>query len=1034
MLPRTPTLTVALLLCSTGTLTAQDIDFQRDIRPILSQACFQCHGPDEMHREGELRLDTREGILEAVAAGAGAASELVKRITSADSEIQMPPPDSGKILKSEQIALLTRWVESGAKWNEHWAFVPPQKPKLPATTSHEHWNKNPIDRFVAARMEQAGLAPAKPAATETLVRRLHLDLTGLPPSRDEAQRFLEDPSSEKYDALVEQLLDSSHYGEKWARHWLDAARYADSDGFEKDKPRQVWMYRDWVVAALNRDLPYNQFVVEQIAGDLLPSPSQDQLVATGFLRNSMLNEEGGIDPEQFRMEAMFDRMDAIGKAMLGITIQCAQCHSHKYDPITHDDYYRLFAFINNSHEGSLPVFPADQLATRQRILASIDAAEEKLRKENPAWLDSAAEWVRTVRGNQPEWHVLELHNANDNSQRYFRQPDGSTLAQGYAPTRFDGQFTAATDAVQIRAFRLELLTDPNLPSGGPGRSVDGLLALTEFRVDIEESDGKKQTLKFVEATADYGNAETVLGEKFSDREGKRRTTGPVSMAIDGNDETAWGIDAGPGRRNVTRNAVFVIESLVDLAPDSVLRIRLSQKHGGWNSDDNQNLNLGRFRISVAADPAVADSLPPNVRAMVESDKSIQALSAADQRTLFSHFRTTVDGWQSTNEEIEKLWAAHPVGTTQLVMGERSEPRETSRLERGDFLKPANKVAPGVPAFLHELPPKTQATDAVPNRLDLANWLVDPNNPTVARSIVNRVWQAYFGVGIVATSEDFGSQGAPPTHPDLLDWLAVEFIEHDWSLKWLHRQIVTSSAYRQSSASSAEQKATDPTNRFLARFPRVRLDAELVRDVTLSASGLLDPTIGGPGVYPPAPEYLFLPPASYGPKTWTVEDGPSRYRRALYTFRFRSVPYPALAVFDAPTADTSCTRRPRSNTPLQALTTLNEPLFVEAAKALALRTLREGGDTDDAKLQFAFQNCLTRSPNDQERIILSSLLKDVRERFAVDKESAQAFVGVGAVAGKDLPGDAAAGDAVEEVATWMTVCRVILNLDEMITKE
>lgn len=1008
---------------------AEPVDFQRDVRPLLSEACFHCHGPDDKHREADLRLDVGDALPDGlIVAGDPAASELIKRITSDDPDLKMPPADSGKELSTRQIQTLKQWVAEGAEWAGHWAFGAPRRPELPKLKTLGDWVQNPIDSFVAARLEREGLKPSSKAEAATLIRRLHLDLTGLPPTIVQADEYLNDPTGRQFREQIGKLLDSSHYGEKWARDWLDAARYADSDGFEKDKPRYVWMYRDWVVNALNRDLPYDQFVIEQLAGDLLPSPTQDQLVATGFLRNSMLNEEGGIDPEQFRMEAMFDRMDAIGKAVLGMTIQCSQCHSHKYDPLTQTDYYRLFAFINNSHEGSLPVYPPEQLTKRQSLLSKIKQIEMSLREKNPDWQARLQQWMDSVRGNQPQWEVLKIANAepSNNAQRYFEQPDRSLLAQGYAPTRFTAHFAAETNTSDMHAFRLEMLTDPNLPSGGPGRSVDGLFALTGITVNVTnpENDEEKRTVKFVGATADYANERVQLGEKFADKQGKRRFTGPIEYAIDGDDETAWSIDAGPGRRNQSRKAVFVAEGNVAFPAGAKLRISLDQKHGGWNSDDVQTMNLGRFRISVcSSEDAVADPLPRNVRTIVESGRALDDLPGNEVDTLFSYWRTTVTDWSSQNEQIEKLWQQHPTGTTQLVMSERATPRKTHQLERGDFLKPREQVEPGVPGFLHPLEASSD-----PTRLDFAKWLVDRDSPTTARAIVNRIWQGYFGTGLVETSEDLGSQGSTPSHPELLDWLAIELMDNGWSLKHLHRLIVTSATWQQSSRVTPELLKRDPSNQLLARGPRFRMNAELVRDLTLASSGLLTRTVGGRGVYPPAPEFLFLPPASYGPKTWKTETGPDRYRRSLYTFRFRSVPYPSLSVFDAPPGEAPCTRRSRSNTPLQALTTLNEPLFVESARALAEQTLANSESNDADRLTFAFRRAVTRRPSEAELDVLTELLGDARDRFSKAAAADQA---------SSLAGDTSSDSdetSVAERAAWTIVCRVILNIDEAITKE
>jgi hypothetical protein len=1009
---------VTVLLVAALLQTEPPVDFRRDIRPILSDNCFLCHGPDPKHRKGDLRLDVRADAFaerdgkRAIVPGKPDQSEVWRRLTTTDADDRMPPAKTGKKLTPRQLELVKKWIEQGAPWSDHWAFVPPERPPVPAAG-------NPIDAFILARLKKEGLAPSAGADRATLLRRLSLDLTGLPPSAAEIDAFLSDERPGAYERQVDRLLASPHYGERWARHWLDAARYADSDGFEKDKPREAWFYRDWVIDAFNRDLPYDRFVVEQLAGDLLPGATQEQRVATGFLRNSMINEEGGVDPEQFRMEAMFDRMDAIGKSILGLTIQCAQCHTHKYDPITQEDYYRLFAFLNNAHEAQATVYSPAEQRERADLLRQVKEIEDELRHRHPDWKDRMRAWEASAREGQPAWEVLQpaVDDISTGGQKYLPMGDGSFLAQGYAPTKHRSKFTAKVGLESITGFRLELLNDPNLPRSGPGRSVKGTAALTEFEVEAGPADGSAppKKVKLVSATADVEPAERPLDPIFDDKSNKKRVTGPAAFAIDGKDETAWGIDPGPGRRNQPRKAVFVPEKPIEFKGGAVLVIFLKQNHGGWNSDDNQTHNLGRMRLSATASPGpTADLLSPTARAALAVAE--EKRSPAQEAALFSHWRTTVEAWKEANEKIEALWARHPEGSTQLVLEERDQARMTSILYRGDFLKPTDKVAPGVPSFLNALP-----ANAPVSRLTLARWMVDRKAPTTARVIVNRVWQSLFGTGLVATSEDFGSQAQAPSHPELLDWLAVEFMEKGWSFKTLLREIVTSATYRQSSRATAEALARDPANRFLARGPRIRVEGEIVRDIALAASGLLDPRIGGASVCPPAPASLFLPPASYGPKVWKEATGPDRYRRALYTFRFRSVPHPPLQAFDTPNGDASCVRRPRSNTPLQALTTLNEPLFVECAQALGSLALREGGTTDEARIDAVFRRCTGRRPDAGERKVLLEFLALQKERLSRAGDRLKELVGP-----QEQP--------TAERAAWTALARVLLNLDETITKE
>jgi len=1002
------------------TSQASAIDFVKDIQPIFAQKCYQCHGA---HRsEAGFRLDHKPTALKggdlgpAILPGKAAESLLIRAVSGLEPKLKMPR--KGDPLSTDEIAKLTAWINAGAEWpdsasakielkTDHWAFKCPVKPKVPAPSA---WpaSKNPIDAFIGEGLAKAGLKPSPKASLETLVRRLYLDIVGLPPTPKEVEDFVRDfnrtdgtegtnrSSSEaashkssvshsSYDSLVEKLLASPHYGERWGRHWLDAAHYADSNGYEKDPMRFIWFYRDWVINAFNRDLPYDQFIIEQIAGDQLPKATQDQIVATGFLRNTMVNEEGGVDPEQFRMEAMFDRMDVIGKSILGLTINCCQCHNHKYDPISQEEYYRMFAYLNNDNEPWRVVYTPSEQKQRADILQRVSELEGKLKHEHADWEPRLKAWSATVKAAQPQWRTMAFEDDPSGGEKALRQSDGSILAQGYAPTKSEVKFQAKLNApIKISAFRLELMNDPNLPAYGPGRSQKGMAALTEFNAEMK-IDGKVTKLKFAKATADFGEPENTplvpyARDKETDKD--KRVTGPISYAIDGNDKTAWGIDAGPGRRNVPRNAVFVLDKPIEVKPDSELTVGLSMKHGGWNSDDLQTMNLGRYRISTTdAANAEADPLYGKTNA-------------------FAAFRTTMPEWKPINDEIEALWKQHPEGATTLTLDAREQPRMTTMLKRGDFTKPGDKVTTGVPAVLNPLPKNADSS-----RLTFAKWIASRESPTTARAFVNRVWQAYFGTGLVNTPEDFGTQGETPSNPALLDWLATEFMDRGWSIKELHKLIVTSETYQQSSKVTPELLEKDPYNRLLARGPRFRVEGEVVRDIQLAVSGLLNPAVGGRAVMPDAPAFLFEKPASYAPFPWHIEADTQKYRRSVYIFRRRSTPFPFLSTFDVPNGEASCVRRARSNTPLQALMTLNETTSMEAATALAQRMIKEGGTDPARRIAHGFQLCTARKPSATEAMTLLALLHRQQSRKQADASD-----------------------------PYTVIARVLLNLDETITKE
>ncbi|MCI0338010.1 MAG: PSD1 and planctomycete cytochrome C domain-containing protein [Acidobacteria bacterium] len=1036
------------------------VDFRRDIEPIFRANCYQCHGAKMA--SAQLRLDVKATAMKGGISGAvivpknSRESRLLKRILGEGGEVQMPL--GGEPLKSEQIELIRKWIDEGAEWPEdnpqsairnpqsdipkHWAFVAAMRPALPPVKTRA-WVRNPIDQFILARIEKQGLSPSPEASRETLIRRLSLDLTGLPASIKEIDDFLADNSPDAYAKLVERLLASPHYGERWGRWWLDAARYADTNGFEKDLPRSIWPYRDWVIAAFNKDLPFDQFTIEQLAGDLLPDPTLEQRVATGFLRNSMLNQEGGVDPEQFRVEGLIDRVDAIGKAFLGLTINCAQCHTHKFDPIVHHEYYQFYAFLNSDDEPVLEV--PDEAVTKKRaeILSKIDQIETDQIAKTPDLAKRMAEWELGTRYDEGQWTVL-----NDTDifaafgVKFDKLPDGSFHAKGDNSTSNNYKITARTQLKNITGFRLEFLTDANLPRGGPGRADDGGFYVTEFSADAAPSDKPAAAAK------------VVLSNPTTDFE---LSDFPVKNVIDDNPKTHWSSDAGPGRRNEDRKMVFAASQPIGFEGGTVLTFQLAQKFDEKIDLRGGKPNIGRFRISVttAANPN-ADPLPAKVRRILAAPADKRA--RAQQREVFRFYRSTVPEWAEVNKKVAELLKEWPYGATTLALAPRQWPRETHLFRRGDWKRPGDPVKPGTPAILHPFP-----QDAPRNRLGLARWIVDKSNPLTPRVIVNRIWQQYFGTGLVTTPEDFGSRCEKPSHPELLDWLANEFMNptwegeenktggqgdkgtggimrnpqsaigiqnwpqsKGWSIKHIHRLIVNSAVYRQSSKVNPALQETDPANILLARAPRLRVEAEIVRDIALTTSGLLSRKIGGPSVYPPIPDGVLN--LGYGaPMPWPTSTGEDRYRRTMYTFWKRSVPYPGLLVFDQPNGDFSCTRRIRSNTPLQALTTLNDQMFIEAAQALALRVFKEGGADDRAKMIYAFRICTGRKPDEFELRQLLALLQDQQAYFNGRTATA---VYVSSSDLNNLPEDV----DLHKVASWTMVARVLLNLDETITRE
>ena len=1059
----------APLLCvlAATRLFADDApDFSRDVRPILSQHCFKCHGPDDKTRKGGLRLDLRDSATKEAKSGAVALvpgqpdkSELVARIFSTDEDELMPPPSVKRTLTPEQKDTLRRWVAAGAEYQQHWAFVKPKQAKVPDVRaqlsvlsaqskqhvqseklSTEHWalSTNPIDAFILKRLLEANLAPSPEADPATLCRRIYLDLVGIPPTPQEQDDFLKSAISNRQSAietLADRLLASPRYGERWARKWLDLARYADTNGYEKDRPRTIWPYRDWVINALNADKPFDQFTVEQIAGDMLPGSTLDQKIATGFHRNTMLNEEGGIDPNEFRFHAMTDRVATTGATWLGLTLGCAQCHTHKFDPLTHREYFQLMAFMNNADEPDIDLPQADaeeqqkkNTALAAKLLAELPekwaakhapkpvenseaqpqaSSPDSTPTPKPALDEKFAEWLARERARTVQWQPLRPASAKSNMPLLTIEPDASVFRSGDISKSDTYELHFRDVPAGVTAIRLEALPDPRLPAHGPGMAFyegpKGDFFIAEFTL---HADG--QPVKFSGATESY--SKNTFGS----------TPTTAALMLDGDPQTGW---STAGRMGERHTAVLTLPSpaaAISSGGDWTVKLAMGRHYA---------CSLGRFRISITTDarPAVARDLPSETESLLALPD--EKLTAVQRVRLREEFLLSLPELKDEASRIRTLRKpVRPPATLGFRERPPENPRPTFIHNRGEYLQPTEPVTPGVPAFLNPI-----AGNAKPDRLALARWLVSPENPLTSRVIVNRQWAAFFGRGIVKTTEDFGYQGEVPTHPELLDWLAVEFVKQGWSLKKLHRLIVTSATYRQSSVLSAQKSvlsipksgagdqkqgtasgvplstehwalSTDPDARLLSRFPRTRLDAEIIRDAALASGGLLVEKIGGPSVRPPQPEGVTE--AAYG-GSWTPSTGPDRWRRSLYTFSKRTAPFALYNTFDGPTGEACIPRRDVSNTPLQALTLLNDIVFTEAAQSFG-KILAGRNASDAEKLDEAFRRIVCRKPADDERATLLKFFQTQRARLTDGKPSADA-------------------------AAWSALVRALFSLDEVVTK-
>ncbi|MFT5123346.1 MAG: hypothetical protein ACI9TH_002148 [Kiritimatiellia bacterium] len=962
-------------------LRAESIDFNRDIRPILQANCFVCHGPDEEARKGKLRIDTEAGARADLGEGHAALipgkpdeSEIVYRVETEDPDDIMPPLKSEHRLTDDEKARLRAWIKSGGAYAEHWSFVSPTKASPPKVQETD-WPSHPLDHFVLARLEDAKVPHAARADRYTLIRRVSLDLTGLPPTPEEADAYVQDASPDAWAKVVERLLASPHFGERWARMWLDLARYADTRGYEKDKHRDMWRYREWVIDAFNQDLSLDAFTRDQLAGDLIPDSTPEQLVATAFHRNTMTNEEGGTDNEEYRVAAVKDRVDTTMQVWMGITMGCAKCHTHKYDPVTISDYYAFYAFFNQTEDNdneapSAPTPSPDQVAELARLDNEIARLDKSLSPTSPAF----AAWKKSQQTAPNPWTDvrLEAFTSRHAGAGLEQDPDGLLRATGTRPDKDTWTVTVIPPAGKLTALRLETLPKKAIN----GRPKDLNVAIREITVELAgpEATPRKLTLK---------NPRADFSQKGWE----------VAKAIDGDVSAGWAFSP---QKDVPHAAVFDLETPIEASPDTRLRLTLEQQYG-------QQLILGEFRLRVSGED------PSLLTAAVDGDAG-----------LFQAFLQASPDLKSLDQQRTKARAAHKQINDQipktLVMRELPANRQrTTRIQqRGNFLDPGDVVTPQVPTIFASWP-----VDAPTNRLGVAEWLIRADNPLTDRVFVNRIWARLFGIGIVETEEDFGLQGLPPDNPALLDWLAVDFRDNGRSLKQLLRTLVHSSTYQQAAEMKSAHASTDPNNRMLSRASRFRLPAETIRDQALVASGLLTRSLGGPSVMPPQPDGVWK--TTYNVNKWVNATDGNRYRRGLYTYLKRTSPYPSLTTFDAGSGEVCQIRRVRTNTPLQALITLNDPAFLEMAGALATR-MQEAGSDPTTRISRGFRLALIRPPTERELQGLMQLYDRLNASYAAQPE-----------AGTELARSAGLNDSHKTEPALIGIANALLNLDELLMK-
>ena len=985
-----------------GGQQAHAVDFNRDIRPIIFGKCVECHGPAT--RKGDFRIDERVSATTSAASGATPIvvgkpdqSELLTRVTTLDLDERMPP--KGEALTPAQIQSLRDWIAGGAEYQKHWADMPVTRPEPPEGSDHV------IDSFVRAKLKERGMSPRARADRYILARRIALDLTGLQPSVDALKAFVNDDSPSAIEQYIDGLLASPHYGEKWARWWLDLARYADTNGYESDEPRTMWGWRDWVIRAFNDNIPFDQFTRMQMAGDLFVNPSLDDQVATGFHRNSLINTEGGSKEDEFKDAAIKDRVHTTFTVWMASTMECAQCHTHKYDPIEQKEYFQLYAFFNNttdrgtggeSDQVEISLQDREELRRREaevtRLKNQLNTPDDAFNARFETWLAEKSKVKPS--SDKPIWSVIDPKSVvSEGGATLTRQPDVSYLASGANPAKDVYEVQLSGLSQPVAAIRLEALTDPGLPNQSLGRFSNGNFVMTDIEILV---DGGKE--RIINAEADYAQGGY-----------------PIAHAIDQDSMSGWAVDGNLPDKRVPRTAVFRLAS-ASTASELTLRLHFGSRFGQHA--------IGRFRVSVsdrASAPLKAGVVDP-----IEDALSASPRTAAQTDILRGHFRrmdpsskVAIDAYEKALASLTKYKSAKK--TTVMVMKE-GKPRPAHVQERGDFLHPGEEVRPGVPdCFGLDI-----ADAEKPDRLVLADWLVNPKNPRTARVTVNRLWDELFGRGLVATSEDFGVQGELPSHPALLDWLAAEFVSSGWDIKRFLKMVMLSKTYQQDARSTESEREADYYNEWLARGPRFRASAEMVRDIALQASGLLTPVIGGPSVFPPQPasiwENLFI---EGGLKKWPESMGADRYRRGMYTYIKRTALHPMLRNFDAPSRSVCTVRRKRSNTPLAALNTLNDPAFVEFSGGLAQVLARHEGSVVD-KITEGFLRCASRPPRGEELRAVQALLVDEYKKYHEDEGLARTLIHAAFVKPPTV-------DDPADLAAWIVVANILLNMDATLSK-